>query len=73
MNNIRSIWDESVNKFKEIPAVRWLVKKDIHQKTYGELDEEVKKVRAYLEKKGYRGSHIAIIGSTSPEWVDLDF
>ncbi|WP_044931035.1 AMP-binding protein [Butyrivibrio sp. AC2005] len=70
MNNIRYIWDESVAKYKDIPAVRWLVKKDIREKNYGELDSSVKKVRAFLEKEGYRGSHIAIIGSSSPEWIE---
>ncbi|WP_408071328.1 AMP-dependent synthetase/ligase [Butyrivibrio sp. JL13D10] len=70
MKNIRSIWDESAARFKDIPALRWLVKKDIHEKTYGELDSSVKKVRAHLEKEGFRGAHIALIGNSSPEWIE---
>lgn len=70
MSNIRSIWDESVNKYKDVPALRWLVKKDIHEKSYGELDRNIRGIRAYLEKKEYRGAHIAIIGSSSPEWIE---
>ncbi|WP_035786686.1 AMP-binding protein [Butyrivibrio sp. XPD2002] len=70
MNNIRAIWDESVKNYKDIPAVRWLVKKDIHEKTYGELDGKIKSIRAYLEKEGFRGAHVALIGKSSPEWVE---
>ncbi|WP_029321096.1 AMP-binding protein [Butyrivibrio sp. AE3004] len=70
MKNIRSIWDEAVSKYNSLSAVRWLEKKEIKEKKYGELDQMVRNIRAYLDNKKYRGSHIALIGTSSAEWIE---
>ncbi len=70
MKNIRSIWDDTVKKYSKLPALRWLSKKNIHEKSYGEIDEKVKDIRAMLEKNSYRGSHIALIGTSSEQWLE---
>lgn len=70
MSNIRSIWDETVEKFSGLPAVRWLEKKNICEKTYKDLDENIRKVRSFLESEDLSGAHVALIGTSSPEWVE---
>ncbi len=70
MKNIRSIWDESVENYRDLPALRWLEKKDVHEKTYGEMDRIVKNVRTELEELDFVGAHIALIGKSSPEWME---
>ena len=37
---IRNILEESVRKFDEVKAVKWLKKKEIMERSYGELMEE---------------------------------
>lgn len=67
---IRNILEESVNKFAGIPAVKWLEKKEIRERTYGELAENVEKLRKGLQKEGFGGKHIALIGASSVEWME---
>lgn len=67
------IWEmleESEKKFSDITAVRWLKKKDILDRTYHELMENVKKIRYGLGKCGFIGKHIALIGNSSVEWIE---
>ncbi len=70
MKNIRSIWDRAVDDYLNQPAIRWLEKKNIHEKSYAEMDRCVRSVRATLETEGFRGAHIALIGTSSPEWIE---
>ena len=70
MKNIRSIWDETIEQYSDLTAFRWLVKREIQEKTYGEVNELVKKVRTELEENDFVGAHIALIGGSSPEWVE---
>ncbi len=70
MKNIRSIWDETIEQYSDLTAFRWLVKREIQEKTYGEVNELVKKVRTELEENDFVGAHIALIGNSSPEWVE---
>ncbi len=70
MKNLRTLWDETAVKYSELPAFRWLVKKDIREKSYGEVNDGVKSVRKMLKDEGFEGSHIALIGKSSPEWME---
>jgi long-chain acyl-CoA synthetase len=70
MKNIRSIWDEAVEKYSDLTAVRTLAGKEIREKSYRELDSCVRTVRSFLESEGFSGSHIALIGNSSPEWIE---
>ncbi len=67
---IRDILEESEKKFSEIIAVKWLKKKEILEKSYSELMEEVKAVRKGLLAEGFKGKHIALIGTSSVEWIE---
>lgn len=67
---IWNVMEESGEKFSETAAVKWLNKKEIHQKSYRELMGEVASVRKGLAAQGFRGKHIALIGNSSVEWME---
>lgn len=67
---IRDILKESKQKYSEITAVKWLKKKEILSKSYSELMEQVTKVRKGLLAEGFQEKHIALIGTSSVEWIE---
>lgn len=67
---IRDILEESTEKFAEIKAVKWLQKKEIHERSYRELMGNVVTIRKGLLAEGYEGKHIALIGTSSVEWIE---
>ncbi len=67
---IRDILEESGRRYGEIAAVRWLKKKDIQERSYRELLENVAAVRGGLLAEGFAGKHIALIGASSVEWIE---
>lgn len=67
---IRDILEECERKYSEIKAVRWLEKKEIHEKSYRELIENVALVRKGMLAEGFKGKHIALIGTSSVEWIE---
>ncbi len=69
MNNLRSLWDYSANNFSDLPAVRWLEKKNIKELTYGQLNEKIKGIRTGLVASGLTNCHAAIIGESSLSWI----
>lgn len=50
---IRNILEESVRKFDEVKAVKWLKKKEIMERSYGELMENVVSTRKGLLAEGF--------------------
>lgn len=70
MKNIRSIWDEAVENYSDYVALKWLDRKEVREKTYKDIDRIVKNVRTTLEELDFVGSHIALIGTSSPEWIE---
>ncbi len=67
---IRNIIDESVAKYSSQTAVKWLVKKDIHEISYKEFGDEIKALRAAFEDLNYNRTHMALIGKSSLEWIE---
>ncbi|MDO4167948.1 MAG: AMP-binding protein, partial [Eubacteriales bacterium] len=67
---IRDILEESVTKFADIKAVKWLEKKEILERSYRELMENVVAIRKGLLAEGFSGKHIALIGTSSVEWIE---
>ena len=61
----------SVRKFDEVKAVKWLKKKEIMERSYGELMENVVSTRKGLLAEGFEGKHIALIGTSSVEWMEV--
>lgn len=67
---IRDILEDSVERFADIKAVKWLKKKEILERSYKELMENVVAVRKGLLAEGFQGKHIALIGNSSVEWIE---
>lgn len=67
---IRDILEESTEKFAEIKAVKWLQKKEVLERSYKELKENIITIRKGLLAEGFEGKHIALIGTSSVEWIE---
>ncbi|MCM1468165.1 MAG: AMP-binding protein [Alistipes sp.] len=67
---IRDIVEESEKKFSDIAAVKWLNKKEILERSYSGLMANVMAVRKGLLAQGFQGKHIALIGTSSVEWIE---
>ena len=67
---IRDILEESAKKFADIKAVKWLKKKDILERSYSELMDNVIAIRKSLLAEGFKGKHISLIGTSSVEWIE---
>lgn len=67
---ICDVLEESAKKFADIEAVKWLKKKEILSISYSELMDEVIAVRNGLFAEGFNGKHIALIGTSSVEWIE---
>ena len=69
MNTIGRIWEESLQRYKELPAVRWLEGKTVKERSYQELGDDIIAVRKGLAAAGFHGAHIALIGTASISWI----
>ena len=66
---IRDIIEESACRFAELTAVKWLKKKEIFEINYASLNENITAIRKALLKEGFLKKHIALIGTSSVEWI----
>ena len=69
MNTIRELWDYAEKTYAELPAVRWLEKKDVNEISYKTLGESISAVRKGLKAEGFKGAHISLIGTASVSWI----
>ncbi|MCR5587323.1 MAG: AMP-binding protein [Lachnospiraceae bacterium] len=67
---IRELIEESASKFADIKAVKWLEKKDIKERSYKELGENVVLIRKGLKAEGFTNKHIAFVGESSVFWIE---
>lgn len=67
---ICDILEDSIKNFADISAVKWLKKKQIFERSYRELMENVAAVRKGLMAEGFQGKHISLIGVSSVEWIE---
>ena len=70
MKTIGEIWNLAMNSYPELPAVRWLEKKNVAECTYKELGEGISLIKSGLAKNGFAGAHIALIGTASLCWME---
>ena len=56
---VRDIIEESAKKYADVKAVKCLEKKDIRERSYSELMENVIATRKGLLAEGYAGAHLA--------------
>lgn len=73
MKTIGELMNYAVETYADLPAVRWLKKKDIMERSYRELGEDISEVRNSLAEEGFCMDHIALIGTSSVEWVTAYF
>ena len=62
---IREILEESVQKFGEVKAVKWLNRKEVLERSYSEMLRNVISIRKGLLAEDFAGKHIALIGTLS--------
>ena len=57
---IREILEESVQKFGEVKAVKWLNRKEVLERSYSEMLRNVISIRKGLLAEDFAGKHIAL-------------
>lgn len=67
---IREVLEHSAEVFADIAAVKWLEKKEVHERSYKELWERVVQTRKGLLAEGFEGKHIALVGASSVWWME---
>ncbi len=60
---------EIAKAYGDRDAYRYLVEDTVVNKTFKEFERDVNAVASWFVKKGWTGKHIAIIGSSSYNWV----
>ena len=68
-DNLKALIDDTVKLYGTQDAFRYMVKKEIVSKTYVELKNDSMSFSNVLKKLGLLSKHIAVIGTTSYEWV----
>lgn len=66
---LRDIIRHGAETYKDQPAFRYKVKKEIVDKSYLDVDRDSMAVSRMVEALGMKGKHIAIIGTTSYPWI----
>ena len=69
IGTVKDIIDYAAETYKEQPAIRYKVKKEIEDKTYQDLKKDSEAFSCVLKAFGMLGKHIAVIGATSYEWI----
>ena len=67
---LRKVMEDSCKEFADIPAVKWLVKKEIQERKYSELIVNLTAIRKGLVAEEFEGKHIAFIGGSSVWWIE---
>ena len=67
---IYTMWQRCEADYSELPAVRWLVKKKVNERSYGELATAVKEIKKGFAAEDFSHTHIALIGLSSANWIE---
>ncbi len=70
IKTVRDLTDYSFAAFSNETAIRYLAKKEIKELTYADVEQKVISIRKALYAKGYSGKKVALLGASSPEWVE---
>ena len=70
---LRDIIRHGAEAYGEQTAFRYKVKKEIIDKTYNEVNLDSMAVSRAVEALGMKGKHIAVIGTTSYQWITTYF
>ena len=69
IQTLQDVIRHSAAAYSEQAAYRYKVKKEVVDKTYRELGEDSMAVSRMVESLGMKGKHIAILGSTTYQWI----
>ena len=58
---IREILEESVQKFGEVKAVKWINRKEVLERSYSEMLRNVISIRKGLLAEDFAGKHLSLI------------
>lgn len=67
--NLRQLIEEAANQYGNYPAVKYLEKNKVIEKTYLELKQDVFSIASFLIRENMHNKNVAIIGSVSYEWI----
>ena len=67
---IYSMWKRCEAEYSTLPAVRWLVKKNVLERSYGELAAAVSSIKKGFAAQDFSHTHIALIGTASADWIE---
>ena len=59
---IYTMWKRCETDYAALPAVRWLVKKNVQECTYGELGATITGIKKGFVAEDFSHKHIALIG-----------
>ena len=63
------MWKRCEEQYSDLPAVRWLVKKQVQERSYGELAKAVAGIKKGFAAQDFSHKHIALVGTASAEWI----
>lgn len=69
ISTMKEIIDYAAQSHGTNPAIRYKVRKEVVSKTYQELKQDSESFSCALESMGMLGKHIAVIGTTTYEWI----
>lgn len=69
IQNLRDIVKYSAENYKDQTAYRYKVKKELEDKSYNDVNADSMAFSRGLEALGMKGKHVAIIGTTTYQWI----
>lgn len=69
VENLRDIVKYSALNYGEQAAYRYKVKKEVVDKTFNQVNKDTMAISRMVESFGLKGKHIAIIGTTTYQWI----
>lgn len=69
VENLRDIVKYGALNYGEQAAYRYKVKKEVEEKTYNQVDKDTMAISRMVESFGLKGKHVAVIGTTTYQWI----
>lgn len=69
VQTLRDIVKYSAEAYGEQAAYRYKVKKEIEEKTHNDVNRDSMAISRMLESFGMQGKHVAILGTTTYQWI----
>ena len=69
VESLKDIVKYSAQQYGEQAAYRYKVKKEVVDKSYNQVNKDTMAVSRMVESFGLKGKHVAIIGTTTYQWI----